>query len=254
MYLISTDKIFLEAAHACETRQQIGANGFVIGAASSNSTERLVTNDGATAFAVDTEIARRLSQPFLGDLDCLSVGSKDESSKSEAGRVLDDRQQLFKLVIRVDEDGKDWTEKFNGHERMLCILCLENRGCDKPTFASVGRSASEEFDRLVSLGLRDYFVELCPRTLMNHRTDEVVKLVRISDFEFRSLFNQLWLLVSWLVICISPPPLRREVWLKMQLPHSCHARRSRDQKFLESRQTRARSLQHLLFETKRAAI
>ena len=52
------NKIFLDAPHVYKPAQQILASGFVVGATSSGSTERLLPDHGASALTVDVEVSR----------------------------------------------------------------------------------------------------------------------------------------------------------------------------------------------------
>ena len=176
--------LLLQRPRRSESHQQIDATRFIIGAAGSRPAKRLLPNHGPGGLAIDVKIAGRPAKAVLGLSDRNLVICEDGSREREAASLsVDDVEDVVELGVGVDVGHEHGAEEFLLEEGVIGSFGDVKGGVDVEAFAPVVGASDRPLKLTVFVGGVDRLGDLIESRLIDHRAEEVLKILWRADLD-----------------------------------------------------------------------
>jgi len=163
-------KLLLDSADIDEAGQEVLATSLVVGARGARTAEGLLTDDSASALAVDVEVAGGVAELLLSEASGLTVSSKDGTGETVVGGGLNELADVGDGVggsVVVDVCGQDGAEELGREELVRRVGGSVDGRVNEVALGGVILAADNELKVLVGLGLVNGSRELLEGSLVD---------------------------------------------------------------------------------------
>mmetsp|Transcript_11549 Transcript_11549/g.24941 ORF Transcript_11549/g.24941 Transcript_11549/m.24941 type:complete len:240 (-) Transcript_11549:1064-1783(-) len=158
------------------------------------STEWLLPNNRPSAFVVDIEVPRRITEPSAGSFDRIAVFRENRASQSIRACAIDKLNDITPPhVRRIRIDRENRAKDFLFHCFVFWIGRLNDGWLHKVSFRLVVVSSGNDLCLRARFHTRYVRADPVKRSLIDHGGHESVRVVRSTDLQTRELSHEVWL-------------------------------------------------------------